>query len=107
MAGKPMVVIPITHDQPALAARLASLEVAEVIPERRLTVQLLRRAITTVLSSASYRQQASSLQKKIQAVDGLGYAVEIIENAMQSNEQRESNMPIASRSGFTTKRATC
>jgi len=55
MEGKPMIVIPITHDQPALAARLVWLKVAEVIPERKLTVKQLRLALVKILNDPSYR----------------------------------------------------
>jgi zeaxanthin glucosyltransferase len=94
MAGKPMVVIPIAHDQPALAARLAWLEVAEVIPEKRLTLRLLRRAIEKILINENYRQQALRLQSAIHAANGLDLAVEIIRSSMESHDHRKTNTPV-------------
>jgi MGT family glycosyltransferase len=83
MEGKPMIAIPITHDQPALAARLAWLHVAEVIPERRLAAKPLRLAICRVLNDASYGEAAREIQDKIQSGRGLERAVEVIEETLK------------------------
>ena len=82
MEGKPMIAIPITHDQPALAARLAWLHVAEVIPERRLSTGGLRSAILRVLNDSSYGFIAREIQDKIKAGRGLERAVEVIERRL-------------------------
>jgi zeaxanthin glucosyltransferase len=84
LAGKPMIAIPITHDQPALAARLAWLKVAEVIPEKRLSAKLLRLALVKLLTHSSYRDAARELQAKILSASGLERAVDVIEEALQS-----------------------
>ena len=83
--GKPMVAIPIAHDQPALAARLSWLQVAEVIPHNDLSAKRLRAAIVTVLNTPSYRHTAHELQTQILAARGLDRAVTIIEEALGSN----------------------
>jgi zeaxanthin glucosyltransferase len=93
MEGKPMIVIPITHDQPAMAARLAWLEVAEVIPEKRLTSPLLRAAIKKLLANDRYRARAAHLQKTILASHGLDHAVKLLEAAMESRAAREACPP--------------
>jgi zeaxanthin glucosyltransferase len=82
MEGKPMIAIPITHDQPALAARLSWLHVAEVIPERRLSGKALRAAVLRVLNDSSYGDAARAIQGKIQADRGLERAVEVIEKCL-------------------------
>jgi zeaxanthin glucosyltransferase len=82
MEGKPMIAIPITHDQPAMAARLAWLHVAEVIPERRLSAKNLRSAVLRVLHDPSYSDVARELQEKIQSSRGLERAVEVIEGCL-------------------------
>ncbi len=82
MEGKPIVAIPITHDQPALAARLMWLHVAEVIPEGRLSAKALRSAVLRVLNDSSYSVAAREIQDKIQAGHGLERAVEVIERRM-------------------------
>jgi zeaxanthin glucosyltransferase len=90
MEGKPMITIPIAHDQPALAARLAWLGVAEVIPEKKLSTALLRRAVETLVSNDSYRDRAVELQKEIISVRSLDRAVEVIETALHAHESSAS-----------------
>ena len=82
MEGKPMIAIPITHDQPAMAARLAWLHVAEVIPEKRLSAKNLRAAVLRVLHDPSYGAVAREIQEKIQSSRGLERAVEVIERCL-------------------------
>jgi zeaxanthin glucosyltransferase len=82
MEGKPMIVIPITHDQPALAARLSWRRVAEVIPERSLSARALRSAVCRVLNDSSYSDAARAIKDKIQAGHGLERAVEVIERCL-------------------------
>jgi zeaxanthin glucosyltransferase len=83
MEGKPIIAIPITHDQPAMAARLAWLHVAEVIPEKRLTAKSLRSAVLRVLHDPSYGDVAREMQGKIQSGRGLERAVEVIEETLK------------------------
>jgi zeaxanthin glucosyltransferase len=82
MEGKPMIAIPISLDQPALAARLSWLHVAEVIPEKRLSAMALRSAVLKVLNDSSYGDAAREIQIKIQARRGLDRAVEVIERSL-------------------------
>ena len=85
MEGKPMIAIPITHDQPALAARLAWLKVAEVIPEKRLSAKHLRLALLKILKNTSYSEVAKEIQAKIRSARGLDRAVEVIEEALEKS----------------------
>lgn len=80
--GKPMIAIPITHDQPALAARLCWLRVAEVIPEKRLSAATLRSAVLRVLGDPRYTEVAREIQQKIKSDRGLDRAVEVIERCL-------------------------
>lgn len=90
MEGRPMVAIPITHDQPALAARLAWLQVAEVIPGKRLTVRSLRGAVQKVLRDSSYGEAAREIQGKILAGRGLERAVEVIERCVGGRSMEQA-----------------
>src|ERR1700678_76928 len=90
MEGKPMIAIPIAHDQPALAARLAWLKVAEVIPEKRLSVKQLRLAVIELLNNSSYRDAAREIQGKIRSARGLERAVEVIEESLETSDVRTS-----------------
>ncbi|MEA5509470.1 glycosyltransferase [Crocosphaera sp. UHCC 0190] len=77
--GVPMVAIPITNDQPGIAARIAWTGTGELIPLSQLTVSKLRATIQKVLTEDSYRNNALRLQKAIHQAGGVQRAVDIIE----------------------------
>ena len=83
MEGKPMVAIPLAHDQPAVSARLARLKIAEVLPVMRLSAKRIRTAVKRVLDSPKYRDAAVKMQAKLQSLQGLERAVELIEGALE------------------------
>ncbi|HKB41826.1 MAG TPA: hypothetical protein VKD72_35700, partial [Gemmataceae bacterium] len=77
----PMVVLPVTYDQPGVGARVEWAGVGRSIPVGRLTVDRLRDAVRTVLGDPGYRERAVRLQASIKAADGLNRAAELIEGA--------------------------
>lgn len=87
LEGKPMVAIPIAHDQPAIAARIARLGVAEVLPIMRLSSDMIRKAVEKTLGNASYREAASEIQRKIRALNGVERAADIIEQSLICREE--------------------
>jgi MGT family glycosyltransferase len=80
--GKPMVVIPFAYDQPAIAARLKRLHVAEVLPVMRLSALRVRAAVTKVLNDASYRNAAQKVQAVLRSTEGAELAADIIERRL-------------------------
>ncbi len=80
--GVPMVAIPVTNDQPGVAARIRWLGVGEVIPLRRFTAPRLRQALQLVLKDRSYRDRATLLAQEIAEENGLERAAEIAEHAL-------------------------
>jgi len=85
LEGKPMIAIPMAYDQPAVAARLAWLKVAEVLPLKRLSAKQLRLALSKLLNNSSYRDAAREIQAKIRSANGLEHAVEVIETALEKH----------------------
>jgi MGT family glycosyltransferase len=79
--GVPMVVLPVTYDQPGVGARVEWSGVGRSIPVGRLTVDRLRNAVRLVLGNPAYRQRARQLQSSIEAADGLNRAADLIEGA--------------------------
>ncbi len=79
--GVPMVVLPVTYDQPGVGARVEWSGVGRSIPVGRLTVDRLRDAIRTVLGNPAYRERAGQLRTSIEAADGLNRAADLIEGA--------------------------
>ena len=78
-----MIVIPKAFDQPAVAARLQWLGVAEVLSIEDLSAGRLRVALSKILSEPSYRNAARQVQAKIQSAHGLERAADLIEKALE------------------------
>ena len=80
--GVPMVVIPITNDQPAAAGRVEWSGVGRSVPIKRLTVARLRAALEQVLADPLYGENARRLQKEIAGLNALERASEVIESVL-------------------------
>jgi len=80
--GVPMVAIPVTNDQPGVAARIAYTKTGVVVPLQQLTVERLRAGVDQVMADASYRENARRLQRAIQRTNGLEAAADLIEQAL-------------------------
>ena len=76
--GVPLVAIPIAHEQPGVASRIAWTGAGEFITLKKLTVAKLRDAVQRVLTEDLYRQNAEKLQTDIQYAGGLEAAANII-----------------------------
>jgi MGT family glycosyltransferase len=85
--GVPMVVLPVTYDQPGVGARVEWSGVGRSIPVRRLTVDRLRDAVCTVLGDPAYRARAGRLRSAIEAADGLNRAADLIEAAFDTSSR--------------------
>jgi zeaxanthin glucosyltransferase len=82
MNGKPMLCLPITLDQPAVADRLQQLGVAEVCSPQHRGVQEIRDALLRLGSERRYSKAAKEIQVQLQALDGVTQASVIIEHAL-------------------------
>jgi zeaxanthin glucosyltransferase len=78
-SGVPLVAIPITNEQPGIAARIAWTGTGEIIPPGKFNKNTLTKAIEQVLKQSSYKQNALRLQKAIQQAGGVKQAADIIE----------------------------
>jgi zeaxanthin glucosyltransferase len=83
LEGKPMVAIPLAHDQPAIALRLRRWGAAEVLPVMRLSAGMIREAVLKVLTTPSYRRAAEEMRAKLRALDGVGRTADIIEGELE------------------------
>jgi zeaxanthin glucosyltransferase len=81
MLGIPMVAIPITHDQPGVAARIEHIGVGEQVALKKLTAEKLRSAVQRVLGASSYREKAKHWANELKKINGPELAAELIENA--------------------------
>lgn len=80
--GVPMVAIPVTNDQPGVAARISYTGVGELVSLKELSVPKLRSAIEKVLAQESYKKRAIALQEAIARSGGVKRAADIIEQAV-------------------------
>jgi MGT family glycosyltransferase len=79
--GVPLIALPITHDQPGVAARIRHLGVGEFLRIKTLNSLELRDTIRRLLSTASYRENARRCAVEIRRQDGPELAAELIERA--------------------------
>ncbi|MDH5194979.1 MAG: hypothetical protein OEW32_14935, partial [Nitrospira sp.] len=80
--GLPMVAIPVTNDQPGVAARVAWIGAGEAISIKDVTFQALRAAIVRVRSDPSYRMAAERVRDAIHTSGGAPRAAELIEQRL-------------------------
>ena len=73
-----MVAIPVTNDQPGVAARIAWTGAGEVIPLGKLSVEKLQKALKLVLREDSYKKNALRLQEAIHRAGGVSRAADTI-----------------------------
>ena len=85
--GVPMVALPITNDQPGVAARIKRLGAGEFIPIKNLTAGELRNVVMRVLSSDLYRTRAKEAAAKIRDLNGAEHAAELLERAFTTRER--------------------
>ncbi|WP_129672533.1 glycosyltransferase [Candidatus Chloroploca sp. Khr17] len=78
-AGKPTVICPFFGDQPFWGQRVFALGVGPwPVPQKKLTVERLARAIEVAVSDQAMRQRAEALGAKIRAEDGVARAIEFM-----------------------------
>ena len=79
-----MVAIPITNDQPGVAARIKWSGCGEFIESKKLAVEPLNKAIRQVLGTPAYAANAARLNCAIAERGGACQAAELVEAAVSS-----------------------
>jgi MGT family glycosyltransferase len=82
--GRPLVLAPITADQPVHAQRCAALGVGCVIDTQALDPAEIRAATRSILQDPSHREAARRLQREIAALPNIRATAAIIERAAES-----------------------
>jgi zeaxanthin glucosyltransferase len=86
--GVPQVAIPITNDQPGVAARIAAHQTGVVDSLENLTVSHLSTLVDEVLSISVYRDNARKFQQAIARSNGLYRAADLLEKAFGLTKDR-------------------
>jgi UDP:flavonoid glycosyltransferase YjiC (YdhE family) len=78
-AGIPMIIVPITADQPYCARRCAALGVAAVVDGADRTAGAIRTAVLDVLRNPGYTTKAKEFRKEMNALPGPDRIVDLLE----------------------------
>ncbi len=79
-SGRPMIVVPWSHDQPDNARRVAGLGVARVVTRRKYRAMHVARELRALLDSGSYFAAASRTAAEMACEDGVRSACDSLEN---------------------------
>lgn len=80
--GVPLITIPITYEQPAIARRVEYTGAGRLVPLRRLDGGRLRRVVQEVMEDARYRAQAARMADSIRRAGGVTRAADIVESVL-------------------------
>ena len=80
--GVPVLVIPISFDQPGTAARVKHHGVGELIPYRSLCKEVINRIVKKMICSPEYYKNAAMMKNKFGKLSGTESAVKIIEKTI-------------------------
>jgi len=84
-AGKPMLIMPYSHDQPDNARRMRRLKVARVIQKARYTPLRVARRLKAMLVNPLLAKRAESVAKQLAKEDGVRTACDALEELYQSS----------------------
>jgi MGT family glycosyltransferase len=90
--GVPQVAIPITNDQPGVAARIAAHQTGAVTSLEDLTVSHLSTLVAEVLNNSRYCNNARKFQLAIAKTNGLSRAAELLEEAFGLTKEASARL---------------
>lgn len=82
-AGRPMLIMPYSHDQPDNARRMRRLKVARVIQRSSYTPLRVARRLRSMLAAPRFAQRAQSVALQLQREDGVRAACDALEDLYQ------------------------
>jgi MGT family glycosyltransferase len=88
-SGVPMLAIPITNDQPGVAARIANKKVGVVISPDQASSASFVAAIKRVLGDSTFRDNVRRVQEAIRTTNGLSIAADILERAFDMGKTQQ------------------
>jgi zeaxanthin glucosyltransferase len=85
--GVPQLAIPITYDQPGVAARIAHKKTGVVTSLDKSTADRLASHLNEVLTNPTYRENARKMQRAIAEANGLSVAADLIEESFGTSRK--------------------
>jgi UDP:flavonoid glycosyltransferase YjiC (YdhE family) len=86
-AGRPMLVVPYSHDQPDHAARLARLGIARSVPRERYSSQIATREIQILLDDQGYADRAANIGSLVSRESGTATACDLLCRLLPQSER--------------------
>ena len=86
-AGKPMLIMPYSHDQPDNARRMRRLKVACVIQRDDYTPDRVAREVRSILEEPKFRECAESVAKKLANENGVRTACDALEELWKKTQR--------------------
>jgi zeaxanthin glucosyltransferase len=80
--GVPQIAVPVTFDQPGVAARVAHHQTGVVTSLEKLTADHLSTLLDEMQTNSIYRDNAGRLQKAIAQTNGLSVAADLVEASL-------------------------
>jgi rhamnosyltransferase subunit B len=85
-AGKPMLIMPYSHDQPDNARRMLRLKVARVMQRGSYTPQRVARKLKAMLADSRLAQRAESVARMLNNEDGVRTACDALEELYRNSQ---------------------
>ncbi len=89
-AGKPMLIMPYSHDQPDNARRMRRLKVARVIRRAYYTPLRVAKKVRKMLEEPKFARRAQSIARKLAHEDGVGAACDALEELRMKTRKTAS-----------------
>ena len=86
-AGRPMLVVPFSHDQPDNAERLRRLGVARVLPRPRVSAAAFASELSVLLADEPLARRAQELSRRMRDEPGAAGAADAIERLLSRRER--------------------
>jgi rhamnosyltransferase subunit B len=87
-AGKPMLIMPYSHDQPDNARRMRRLKVARIIQKRNFTPLRVAARLKELLENPIYFRRAQQIAVRLRSEDGVKAAVNNLESFLARKQSR-------------------
>ena len=83
-AGKPMLIMPYSHDQPDNARRMRRLRVARVLQRGNYTPLRVARVLQSMLEDQAFARRATEVAQQLAHEDGIGTACDALEELFRA-----------------------
>ncbi len=90
-AGKPMLIMPYSHDQPDNARRMRRLKVARTLKRSAYTPLRVARKIRAILDEPKFARRAQSIAKRLSHEDGVHTACDALEDLAKKTQKLDND----------------